>query len=364
VRRGIIHILDDVDDAVVGEGDIISHLKLRRNGLFPVDLVVDCTGFKGLIISGILKEPFDSYGAHLLCDRAVPLQLPYRPGEDIESCTTATALSAGWVWRIPLFNRVGYGYVYSSAFKSDDEAVRELCRHLRVDPDAMQPRVIRMRVGRVRRAWVGNCIAIGLSGGFIEPLEATAIMASMVTAFLMTRHFPTRAFPEVLRRQFNQRVDYFYDAIRDFITMLYYLANRTEPFWLAARAETVLSEQLRENLDLWRYRLPDPSDIERMPIFNHTSYAVNLAAKRFFRDKNLFYQANVSRAAWDWLAGDVEQKRQKVRAMPSARELLLQIHGQQSWQYGGDALPGGDMSARALGRSAAAPLSTAAAPAP
>src|SRR5262249_12354748 len=158
----------------VVEGDIITHLRLRNRGLFPVELVIDCTGFRGLLISKILNEPFYPYSKHLLCDRALALQIPHTDPTAMEPCTTATALGAGWSWRIPLFHRVGTGYVFSSRFRTDEEAKLEFCRHIKVDPDRADPRVIPMRVGRLRHAWVGNCIAVGLSGGFIEPLEATA----------------------------------------------------------------------------------------------------------------------------------------------------------------------------------------------
>ncbi len=339
IQRGVTHIFDDVDDAVVTDGDIISHLKLRRNGLMPVELVVDCTGFRGLIVSQILKEPFQGYAPGLLCDRAIPLQIPYREGEAIESATSATALSAGWVWHIPLFTRIGTGYVFSSAFKSDDEAVRELSQHLRIDLDTYQPRVIKMRVGRLRRAWVGNCIAVGLSGGFIEPLEATAIMASMATAFQITRHFPTRSMPETLRREFNRRIDALYDGIRDFITMQYFLANRPEPFWTAARSPTVLSDTLRDNLERWRYRLPDIEDLRPPHLFNELSYSINLASKGFYRDRTLFYQANVSRGDWERHGAHLERIRQRVRGLPTARDFLLQMRGEETWVYGGGGVP-------------------------
>ena len=262
VGRGVEHIVDDVDDAIVGEGETISHLKLRSRGLLPVDLVVDCTGFAGVVISKVLKEPFESYSSNLLCDRAVPIQVPYQEGEQIGNSTSATALTAGWVWRIPLFNRVGTGYVFSSAFTSDDEAVRELCRHLRVDPDKQQPRVIRMRVGRVRRAWVGNCVAVGLSGGFVEPLEATAIMTSMMAAFQISHNYPSLPVPEGIRAHYNRLMAKVYDGVRDFIVMHYYLATRNEPFWRAARSPSVLPDVLRENLELWQHRLPEQDDLQ------------------------------------------------------------------------------------------------------
>jgi Tryptophan halogenase len=282
-----------------------------------------------------LPREFSSRFARNECDD----YRPYREGEVIESATSATALSAGWVWRIPLFNRIGTGYVFSSEFKSDDEAIRELSQHLRIDLDTYQPRVIKMRVGRLRRAWVGNCIAVGLSGGFIEPLEATAIMASMVTAFQITRHFPTRSMPEMLRREFNRRIDALYDGIRDFITMQYFLANRPEPFWTAARSPTVLSDTLRDNLELWRYRLPDIDDLRPPHLFNEVSYGINLASKGFYRDSTLFYQENVSSLDWERYGAHLAHARQRVRALPTARDFLLQMRGEETWVYGGGGVP-------------------------
>ena len=139
--------------------------------------MVDCTGFRGLVIQKALGEPFLPYDDHLLCDRAIPVQLPH-PGPFEAGALHALhgALGAGWVWRVPLYSRVGTGYVYSSKFRSEDEARAEFFAHLRANgdlpADAPDPdtRVIKMRVGRTRRAWVKNCVAIGLSGGFIEPL--------------------------------------------------------------------------------------------------------------------------------------------------------------------------------------------------
>jgi hypothetical protein len=144
-----------------------------------------------------------------------------------------------------------------SSRASFDDALREICSHIGVDPEKANSRVIRMRVGRVRRAWVGNCIAVGLSGGFIEPLEATAIQTIIIAAQHIVKNFPTRPIPQALVDRFNRRMDQAYESIRDFITMHYYASNRTEPFWLAARSPSVQSDTLQQNLELWRHRLPD-----------------------------------------------------------------------------------------------------------
>ncbi len=329
VRRGVEHVLDDVDDAVV-EGERITHLSLRERGLVPVELVIDCTGFKGLLISKYLKEPFLPYAPHLLCDRALALQIPHRDPTAMESCTTATALGAGWVWRVPLFHRVGTGYVFSGAFRKDDDAVLEYCRHIGVDPHKAEARVIPMRVGRSRRAWVGNCIAVGLSGGFIEPLEATAIMTIQVTAMNIFRHFPDRSMQPGLRDRFNRLVAQYQDGIRDFILMHYYLSNREEPFWRAARSPEVLTESLRENLEVWAHRLPYGDDLPATSMFNHMSYGICLAAKGFYGGRTLALQSNVSPAHWRGYGAQLGALKAEVRRLPSVRELLLHLRGESS----------------------------------
>jgi hypothetical protein len=325
VRRGVRHVFDDVEDATVGENDFISHLQLLRNGTMPVELVIDCTGFRSLIISKFMNEPFETYSNQLLCDRAIPMQLPYQNQETIESCTTATALSAGWAWRIPLYTRIGTGYVYSSAFRTDEDAFLELCQHVGADPDKVETRVIQMRVGRLRRSWVGNCIAVGLSGAFIEPLEATAIQSIVTLAYQISQHLPNNKINSVLRSRFNNRINAFYDDIRDFIIMHYFLANRSGPFWQVARERSVLTSALEQNLEVWKHRLPRPDDLRKPHIFSDKSYAICLASKGFFQPPDFFLKPNLSRAHWHSYMARIEGLRAKTRKLPSSRELLSTI---------------------------------------
>jgi tryptophan halogenase len=328
LARGVIHIQDDVDDATVGENGHITHLKLRREGVRPVELVIDCTGFQGLLVTKLLGEPFDSYGQHLLCDRAIPIQIPHGENAPLQVCTSATAMSAGWIWKVPLFSRIGTGYVYSSAFRSDEEAVREICTHLALDPEKTESRVIRMRVGRLRRSWVGNCIAIGLSGGFIEPLEATAIQTIDFAATTLVDNFPTRQIAPALADRFNRRMNLLYDGIRDFITMHYYASNRPEPFWAAARAPSVLSDSLRANLELWQHRLPMESDVTPIMLFGPVSYTVCLASKGYFRRHNLPIRSTPPRGLWARYGQIVERQRGQIRNLPTARQLLTHARGE------------------------------------
>ena len=175
VSRGVMHVLDDVEAIEQDAAGLVTALELRERGRWPVEFVIDCTGFRGLIMNQSLNEPFVSFDRQLLNDRAVAVQIPHSDTARLEPCTRSTALEAGWSWRVPLFSRLGTGYVFSSAFKTDQEAIDEFLAHLGPAGAGAEPRVIAMRVGRSRRSWVGNCVAVGLSGGFIEPLESTAI---------------------------------------------------------------------------------------------------------------------------------------------------------------------------------------------
>jgi tryptophan 6-halogenase len=328
VRRGVTHILDDVDDATVDQNGHISHLQLRQNGVRPVELVVDCTGFQSRLIGKLLGEPFVPYGDHLLCDRAIPIQIPHVEGQPLHVCTSATAMTAGWIWKVPLYSRIGTGYVFSSAFSSDEEALLEICGHLRLDPEKVDPRVIRMRVGRMRRAWVGNCIAIGLSGGFIEPLEATAILTTTFAAEQLVKNFPTKPIPQALADRFNRRIQTCYEMIRDFIVCHYYTANRTEPFWLAARSPSVASELLKQNLELWRHRIPEHDDLPQPMPFSHNSYATCLASKGYFSELGSRQRGAPPRDNWIEFGRQLERERTAARELPLARQLLAQLRGE------------------------------------
>jgi tryptophan halogenase len=253
------------------------------------------------------------------------LQVPHRDPSALEPCTTATALPAGWSFALPLFHRVGTGYVFSSAFRTDEQATVEYCRHLGVDPDKVQPRTIPMRVGRSRRAWVGNCVAIGLAGGFIEPLEATAIMSIQVAVERLWRDFPDRSMPQSLRDRFNLHVGLIQDRVRDFITMHYYLSNRNDPFWRAAREPAVLSDVLAGNLELWRRRLPHREDLPNPDLFTDLNYAVCLIAKGFYRADKRVLHPNIKRADWQAYGARLAAAKAEVQRLPALQDLLAEI---------------------------------------
>ncbi|MEA3080256.1 MAG: hypothetical protein QOF05_1664, partial [Sphingomonadales bacterium] len=182
--RGIEHVDVRIASVELDDQGDVKALVAEDGRRFEADFFVDASGFRATIIEGALKEPHRSFGENLFNDRAVVTPTPW-PAGGIQACTRSIAKSAGWIWNIPLTNRVGNGYVYSSRYIDPDDAANELRAHLDLNADA-EVRHLEMRCGRIERSWVRNCLAVGLAQGFLEPLEATAlhIVLGTVNAFL------------------------------------------------------------------------------------------------------------------------------------------------------------------------------------
>ena len=194
MHRGVKQIVDDVVDVKLIEDGSIDCIYTKRHGSISGDLFIDCTGFRGLLINKALGEAFISFSESLLCDSAIAMQIPSDIKKDgINPYTTATALSSGWVWDIPLYGRSGTGYVYSSAFKSEEKAEQEFREHLGEASNNCKASHIKMRIGRNRNSWVKNCVAIGLSSGFVEPLESTGIFFIQHGIEELVNHFPGKS---------------------------------------------------------------------------------------------------------------------------------------------------------------------------
>ena len=214
--------------------------------------------------------------------------------------TRATGFSAGWNFNIPLTTRVGTGYVFSSQFISEDKAVDELLSFYGDQAKGCEPRVIPMRTGRVRNAWVKNCVALGLSSGFIEPLEATAIFMSDLGARWLRRYLPTRDFEPELAAAYNRQMSRLYEEVRDLVQLHYHLNNRQDTeYWKAARDGVKLSDRLKENLKIWRHTTPDDLDLESSFLFSSPVYTLVLIAKGFYRQAHLTTASSLSRSAYE-----------------------------------------------------------------
>ena len=348
-KLGVTQILDHVEDILLDEKGNVSTLKLRENGDHDVEFIIDATGFIGLIINKALDEPFDPYDQYLLNDRAAVMQLPHEDPEDIEPASRATGMDAGWSFHVPLFNRIGTGYIFSSKFLTDDEAVAEFKSYIGERGRDVDMRIIPMRIGKARRSWVKNCLAVGLSSGFVEPLEATAIYSVQVALQWFTNYFPDIDGDEVVRGRYNRLIDNLYDEIVDFISLLFCTSNREDtPYWRAVRHEMDIPPRLKENLEIWRHTMPEELDLPNRTFFTPTSYRAALMGKGYFKGRDYAQCAPIGERGWNEYIGlRRERTRGLLQTLPSHYELLRHIRGEApvrtslNFSLGGSVLTGG-----------------------
>ena len=234
-----------------GESGDIAALELESGERIEGDLFIDCSGFVSLLLGKTLGEPFEDWSKWLPADRAVAM--PCRTEGAVTPYTSAIAMPGGWRWRIPLQNRTGNGYVYSSKFLSDEDAAAALVAAVEGEPIA-PPRQLRFLAGRRARSWVGNCIGVGLSSGFLEPLESTSIYLIQAAITSLLELFPEREISPVDRNEFNRLIDLEYDRIRDFLILHYHATERDDsPFWNYVRSMEI-PDSLAEKMELFRRR--------------------------------------------------------------------------------------------------------------
>ncbi len=227
----------------------VTDVQLASGERIGGDLFIDCTGMRALLIGGALGVGFDDWSRWLPCDRAVAV--PSTRDPDPVPMTRSIAHGAGWRWRIPLQHRVGNGLVYSSRFQDDASAQAELLAHLDGEPLA-PPRLIRYLPGKRRQMWRGNCVAIGLSSGFLEPLESTSIHLIQAGVVRLMRLFPHHGFNEAEIAEYNRRSDFDYERIRDFLILHYKATERDDsPLWNYCRTMDV-PETLAAKIALFR----------------------------------------------------------------------------------------------------------------
>ena len=239
-------------EVVRGEGeDRIGGVRLDSGEVVEGDFFVDCSGFRGLLIEQTLKSGYEDWSHWLPCDRAVAV--PCESAGPATPFTRSTAREAGWQWRIPLQHRIGNGYVHCSRHISEDEATGTLMANL--DGEALaEPRTLRFVAGRRKRPWIGNCVALGLASGFLEPLESTSIhMIQSALARLMTL-FPDRDFDPSGIDEYNSQTAREYEQVRDFIILHYHATTRDDaPLWNEVRTMTP-PETLTQKMTLFRDR--------------------------------------------------------------------------------------------------------------
>ncbi|WP_417624822.1 tryptophan halogenase family protein [Paremcibacter congregatus] len=330
-RHGVRHLLGNVTQVVVKDTGHVDYLDTDRCGRLQADFYVDCSGFASLLVGGALGVPFIDKGDELFVDHAVAIQVPYvDPEGPIASQTISTARDAGWIWDIGLSARRGTGYVYSSKYTDHDTAEQVIRDYIGPAADELPSRKIPMRIGYRETFWQGNCVAIGLSQGFIEPLEATALLMVDGACRMLAEQFPTdSAALDGAAKRYNRLLRYGYDRVIDFIKLHYYLSRRDDSaFWIDNRRAETVSDHLLERLDQWRYAPPSAYDFfSKFEVFNLENYLYVLYGMDFVTDMASHGARYPEDEAARRLFDQIRQARNNAAVqMPDHRGLIDKIH--------------------------------------
>lgn len=251
MAKNVKRILGTLTEVLLNSKGEIASVRLDDSSLLGADIFIDCSGFKSLLLQGALKVNFKSFRENLFNNSAVVMPSPI--SDIIPPETRSTALTNGWAWKIPLTNRYGNGYVYSADYISADQAETELRSHLGLLDSDVQSRHLNMRIGRVEKHWEKNCIAIGLSQGFIEPLEATALYLVFETVFRFMKYYENGLYTNKYIDDFNRDINAKFDGVRDYIVCHYKVNQRKDTdYWRDNAANLALSETLTKILNLWK----------------------------------------------------------------------------------------------------------------
>lgn len=243
-QRGVERIEGKVNQVALNSEGEIGYLLLESGQKIEGDLFIDCSGFAGLLIERALKTGYENWSQWLLCDRAVAV--PSESTGDLKLYTRSIARDCGWQWQIPLQNRTGNGYVYSSQLLGEDAAYQALLSSLEGAALA-EPNFLRFTPGRRLKSWNKNCVAIGLASGFLEPLESTSIYLIQVAILKLLEFFPESPRSPIRQYEFNQQIKNEYEKIRDFIVLHYHLNRRTDSeLWTHCATMTLPAELERK----------------------------------------------------------------------------------------------------------------------
>lgn len=331
-KLGVQHIVDHVDCfRTADDGDILA-LATAQHGDIHGDLFIDCSGFASLLLGQHYEIPLLDKKNILFNDCALAVQVPY-PDQDhpIASHTISTAHTAGWIWDIGLPTRRGVGSVYSSAHCSDDEAYSSLVNYINATPgcnaDTLAIRKISMKPGHRAKFWHRNCVAVGMSAGFIEPLEASALVLVEMSAAMIGAELPVnRGVMDIVSKRFNQRFTHYWDTIIEFLKLHYVLTQREDSnYWRDHLDPETIPAELKERLHLWRYQIPNRYDFplaeEMFPAASWQYVLYGMGFRTSIRSEGVDQQA--SKPYFDKIT---RIKSQLLNQLPSNRELINKIH--------------------------------------
>ncbi|WP_372626938.1 tryptophan halogenase family protein [Arsukibacterium sp.] len=338
-RLGVTHVVDDVVTVQSHSDGRIAALQTAQHGALAGDLFVDCSGLQSLLLGKHYQTPLVSVQHCLLNDSALAVQVAYDEEQaPIASATLATAQAQGWVWDIGLPTRRGVGFVHHSGHTSEQQALTTLAQYLQLSEQQFtaryQPRLIRFTPGYRQQFWRHNCVAVGMAAGFIEPLEASALVMVELSAKFISEQLPRSLMQlAIVSERFNQTFAYRWQQIVEFLKLHYVLSTRDDSdYWLAQRAEASIPASLKQKLIMWQQFLPSRYDVPMAEeLFPAASYQYILYGMQHLPRGERSIKANLGLRAKHAFA-EVQQKTQQLRAgLVSNRELLNQIkaHGLQ-----------------------------------
>lgn len=331
-KLGVNHVVAHVERIrTADDGDILA-LVTAQHGDISGDLFIDCSGFASVLLGGHYEVPFLDKKDILFNDCALAVQVPYsHPEHPIASHTISTAHQAGWIWDIGLPTRRGVGCVYSSAHCSDDAAYSSLVNYINATPghnaDKLTIRKIPIRPGHRAKFWHRNCVAVGMSAGFIEPLEASALVLVEMSAAMISAELPAnRGVMDITAKRFNQRFTHYWDTIIEFLKLHYVLTQRNDSdYWRDHRLQESIPAELTERLHLWRYQIPNKYDFplaeEMFPAASWQYVLYGMGFRTLMRDEGVDQDAG--KPYFDKVG---KIKNQLTAQLPSNRELINKIH--------------------------------------
>lgn len=328
LELGVMHLSGELAHAELAADQGIDRLILKDGREISADFYIDCSGFRAELIGRALGSPFRSLRGCLFADRAAACKVPYDdPATPIESYTLANAHEGGWTWDIGLANGRGIGCVYSSEHVADDRALAILSDYLGARFDEGSVRLLAFETGYRERQWIGNCVAVGLSAGFLEPLEATGLVLIEAAVGMIAELFPHQGPIDAPARRFNQLMSARFDNIVKFLKLHYCLSKRGEPFWRENADPATMSDELKELLEQWRYRPPSRFDfildVETFAFFN---YQYILYGMEFQTDLSAGQGDFPNVAAAQRLFARIRAlSEQAARDLPSHRELVSEL---------------------------------------
>jgi glycine/D-amino acid oxidase-like deaminating enzyme len=331
---GVRHVVDHMTGIESAANGDISAVLTREHGALAGDLFVDCTGLNSWLLGAHYGVPFVSQRHVLFNDTALALQVPY-PVENapIASHTISTAQSAGWIWDIGLPMRRGVGYVFSSDHVTVESAARELQAYVARTGGTgaeLMPRKLAFKPGYRRKFWHRNCVAIGLSAGFIEPLEASALALVELSAAMLSDEMPaTREAMDIVAHRFNDFFTYRWERVIDFLKLHYVLSKRQDSdFWRDNRAAASVPDRLAELLALWRFQPPSRYDLHRVEeVFPSASYQYVLYGMGFRPEPEGFsWRMDDADRADEFFREAARLTHRMLGALPANRALIQHIH--------------------------------------